>query len=459
MVTGCDIAKILEITHGVLFRPVSDQPVRGISLDSRTTKKGELFIPLKGPNFDGHQFVRDASQKGACAALVEENHAAAAGELAKDGVFAVISVKNTLKALHDIAAYFRGRLSAKVIGITGSCGKTTTKELLAAALSMFGKTAATVRNFNNHVGVPLTILGAENDVRYLVVEAGINTVNEMDALAYMIRPDAAVITNVYPSHLEGLKDMATIWREKIKLGQSVHSSGAVFAREKDMKTFISPVLNRRLIGFSSSGGDGFVVRAVTQKAGSVSFVYEDENIAVENRIEGISGLHNLENVSSVMSVVRWLGLDPAEALKGLQKAVFTGMRSQWLEINGAVIINDAYNSNPGSFNAAVDTLAGIKGIRERVLVMADMLELGEDAPVLHHEAGTYAALAGIERMLCVGPLSRFCAKGYSEKNPSGSVQCFDNAQAAAGAFRECLRPGNAVMLKGSRGMKLEKILE
>jgi len=443
-----------EVVDATGARHVQGDPgaaFSGVSTDTRTLKAGELYLALRGPNFDGNRFAAAALAAGARGLLLAE------GELPA-GIPADMPVAmhaDPRRALGDLGSWYRSTLDLAVIGVTGSCGKTTTKNLLAQLLATRFATVASPSSFNNDIGVPHTLLLADDATRVVVAEMGTNHPGEIATLARIARPDAGVITTIGASHLEGLGSLEGVAREKGALAEALPREG--FCVLNASSRFYGELAGRtraRVISFSVEGRGELDARALFFHSGGTTFKLEGHEVT-----SPLLGTHNVENLLAALCVARGLGLALEELLPAVSLLRGTHGRMERHELAGVTLFDDSYNANPTSLRAAVRVLAGLHGYRRRVLVMGDMLELGELSAELHHEIGREAARAGVDALVLVGTYARAAASGALEGGLSArQLVHFDTTEEAARGARELVQDGDVVLVKGSRGMALERVV-
>ena len=425
-------------------------PARGprrAVIDSRSVSAGELFVGLRGERSDGGAFAAQALKAGAWGVLVAPEHAyaaAEAGEPADGG--AVLSHEDPLAGLQALAREWRRELAgrgAKVVAVTGSTGKTSTKDILEALLGSAMRVAASPANFNTEIGLPLAVLGAPGDVEALVLEMAMRGPGQIAELTAIAEPDVGVIVNVGPAHLELLGSIEAIAAAKAELiaGLAPGTSIVVPAAEP----LLSPHLRKDV--HTISFGEGGDVRLAERRAdGSVTILADGERIELR---PSFSQAHNLRNLLAAVAVARALGYTP----RGDLDVCFSAMRGQReILAGGVVVIDDCYNANPMSMHAAIDDLAETAPAR-RVAVLGDMLELGPDSPRLHSEIGEHASARGVELLIAVGPLAAEMTAGFA-----GECRSAPNAAVAAEFVGGLLRDGDTVLVKGSRGVGLERVV-
>jgi UDP-N-acetylmuramoyl-tripeptide--D-alanyl-D-alanine ligase len=438
---------------------VSSMEIQGISIDSRNIKKGELFVALKGDRFDGHDYVPDAIKKGAWGALVErttfENRFSSLG-----GLKNILLVEDTLYALQEMAGMHRKKFTIPVVGITGSNGKTTTKEMLGGILRQKGPVLINEGNLNNHIGVPLTLLKLDPRHKAAAVEMGMSAVGEIDMLSQMVSPDVGVITNIGPAHLEFLGSMDRVAEAKGELLNNLKADGTAVLNADDQ---YFPVLKNKFSGRILSFG--------IDREADVSAVdirqekeYTDFTLLAGGSKAGVRlrtvGKHNVYNALAAAAAALAAGMSIDAIKYGLDAFTPVAMRSEIKQIQGRIVLADYYNANPASMEAALSTLMSLTMGRQAIAVLGDMLELGVSAAEAHGDIGRTVARLGVDLLITTGSLAKHMARGAVEAGmPSDRVFEANTLSDAARLLREHSRPGDAVLIKGSRGMKMEKILE
>lgn len=442
-------ADIVTATGGRLLCGDGQLPLEHISIDSRTMKGQDLFVPLIGEKVDAHRFIDQAFQAGAAAVLTSEHD-----EMEDPRPW--IRVADTKKALQDIGRYYRNRLTLPLIGITGSVGKTTTREMVAAALSAGFRVYKTPGNSNSQVGVPITLSEITSQDEIGVLELGMSMPGELTVIARIAQVDAAVITNVGVTHIEQLGSQENIYREKLTIQDGLKDGGVLF-------------LN----------GDDPMLKTTKAKAGCRTVYYgtgEDcEYRAEEIRIENgfpvftavcrgrripvalhIMGRHNVLNAMVALAVADEYGVDLNGAAEKLGE--FTGFqnRQQIYERNGVTIIDDTYNASPVSMLAGLEVLRSMEGAKRRIAVLADMKELGPEAPRFHREIGAWLKEHPVDVLLTLGELAGEIAAAVG---PSCESRCFaaEDRDGLYQAVKAGSEPGDCVLLKGSNSMKLGEV--
>lgn len=444
------IEEIIAAVDGRLLQGNPKLRVRGVNTDSRQIQAGELFIALKGERFDGHCFVETAAQSGAAAAVVMETVAAPPG-------LTVIQVADTLAALGAIARAHRRRFNIPTIGITGSNGKTTTKDLIAAVLEQACRVIKTEQNFNNEIGLPLTLFKISETTEATVVEMGMRGLGQIRQLATIAEPTIGVVTNVGLTHLELLKTQENIAKAKAELVEALGPNGVAVLNGDDPLVRAMQSLNRGKTVLYGIDAEGLDYRATGIKSMvSVSeFTAETPDGTLAIKLP-LPGRHNILNALAAIAVAKTIGLSDSVIQAGLLKPQMTGKRLNILEQNGYRIIDDTYNASPTSVRAALDVLAGMQSGR-RIAVLADMLELGPEAVRLHHDLGSYAACLGVDQVLAFGDLARHYVAGFNAVTSNNGLH-FDDKNSLIDYLKSFLRPGDCILVKGSRGMKMEEIV-
>lgn len=447
------LEEVARVTGARVMRGDVLTPVRGVSTDTRSLAGGELYVALSGPRHDGNEFAGRASAAGAGALLLRGNGEEPA---VPEGETPVLLVPDPLRALGDLAAWHRQRLSAQVVGITGSCGKTTVKEIAAQLLRGHRRVVASPRSFNNAIGVPLTLLAADESTEVLLCEIGTNAPGEIAALTRIARPFAGVVTNVGAAHLEGLGSLDGVAREKSALAAGVPSQGFVVLNAdcRFLEVF-QEASSARVVSFSVEGEGDLDARDVWFHPAGTTFRLGELEVT-----SPLLGLHNVQNLLAALALCQGLGLSLEELLPAVETLSTAKQRMERSEHDGVTLIDDTYNANPTSARAAVRVLEGLHGFARRVLVLGDMLELGELAAELHHEIGLEAARAKLDLFVCVGELSKAAAAGALEGGlAAASVLHLDDTEDAVREVPGLLKDGDVALIKGSRGMKLERLVE
>ena len=429
-----------------------------VSTDTRSIKAGELFIPLVGKNFDGHNFLELAQEKGACAALVQKNY----WQKSKPGFkMPIILVKDTLKALQDLAHHHRSKYNIPVIGITGSNGKTTAKDLIANVLKQKLNVVKSRGSFNNEIGLPLTLLEINSDTQAVVVEMGMRGLGQITELADIAKPTMGVVTSVAPVHIDILKTIENIAAAKGELPRSIDKSGKVFLNGEDawcikMKEWTEAEVNF----FGLNDSCKYYAEDIKVDLHKSKFKLKVSDKTKDMELP-VPGKHNVLNSLAAVGVAYELGFDLETISRGLSTAAISEKRLEKITLdNGIILINDTYNANPTSMKASINILAQANAVNTRkVAVLGDMYELGEYEKEGHLSVGVHAYNNGVDMLITVGELGRLIAKGAVDSGMSeGSVFSFSDNREAADFLKKNLGQGDIVLFKGSRAAKVEEIV-
>ncbi len=454
------INHILEATGGRLQGGTGANgavPAGAVSIDSRSISNGEVFLALRGPRFDGHAFVDRASKKGAACAIVER-----ADGLNCPGSFNLIVVDSTLKALGDLASYVRRLHAIPLVAVSGSSGKTTTKEMIAAILERSRRVLKTEGNMNNLVGLPLTLLGLESFHEAVVVELGISEASEMERLVEISAPDVALITNIGSGHLETLGTPEGVARAKAPLFTELGPGCTRVVNLDDP-------LVERLAGQSTasgvtvtygtdSGADVVVTRYMVQgDLKGMDAVYEVRGVSVDVRFAS-PAICNVINGAAAIAATLALGSSIEDIRAGLHSFATPPGRMEVLRAGSLTLLDDTYNANPESVEAALKTLGTASG--RKVAVLGEMLELGRVSAVAHRDAGRAAGALGVDILVAIGTMSKETAEGgISSGLDAASVYSFDDKEEALEALKDLVKAGDSVLVKGSRGAALEEVVD
>jgi len=433
--------------------------IKGVSIDSRNIKEGELFVALKGDRFDGHDFVSDAIKKGAWGALVErtalEHNFSSLG-----GLKNILPVEDTLYALQEMAHLQRKKHTIPVVGITGSNGKTTTKEMLVSILKQKGPVLKNEGNLNNHIGVPLTLLKMNDSHWAGVIEMGMSAPGEIDTLARLAMPTVGVITNIGPAHLEFLGTMDKVAQAKGELLDNL-TSEAVAVLNADDEYF--GVLKKKFAGhlmtFGIANKADVSASDMRQEKEYSDMTITAKGARINIRLRAV-GTHNAYNALAAAAAAIAMGV-PLDAIKfGLDDFMPIAGRSEIKKIEGRTILADYYNANPVSMEAAIKTLASLKSGKKAIAVIGDMLELGATSAEAHREIGRTAARFKIDLLITIGEMATYVEKGAMEAGlKKEQVLGAMSRENAGKLLKQLTHPGDVILIKGSRGMKMEKILE
>jgi UDP-N-acetylmuramoyl-tripeptide--D-alanyl-D-alanine ligase len=457
-------SRLAEVTIGTVVSGPGDAMINGICIDSRSAHAGCAFAALPGERVDGHEHVADAVRAGARALLVTrwDDELAAAVESAGRRDVSVVRVDDAARALTALARYHRSRLSCPVVAITGSTGKTTTKDFVASALSTSLRVTATARNRNNELGVPLTVLEAGADTDVLVVEMGMRGQGQIEDLCGIARPTHGLVTNIGQTHIELLGSVQAIARAKGELVRCVPKDGRVFLNGDDEWSRTLAADSAAEVTFYGLGevNDVRALDITTAEDGcpTVTLVAGEERATVTLPVPG---RHNAYNAAAAAAVAQALGVPLRTAVEGLAAVRPTEWRMQVFTVaSGVTVVNDAYNASPASMRAALEALIDIRAEGRRVAVLGDMKELGSLSELAHFRIGELVARMPIERLVTVGELGRHIADGARAEGMSADVvrPCV-TVEEAGEVLDDLLAPGDVVLVKASRSMGLERLVE
>ncbi len=444
------LAQIAKLAGGSISADDTSALVSRISTDSRTLREGDLFVPLRGDNFDGHKFVEQAAERGAAGAMVEEDWKGKAPR-----GFALIRVADTLVGYQTLAANYRASLPLKVIAITGSNGKTSTKDFVASTLAKRFRVTKTEGNFNNHVGLPQTMLGANRDDEIAVWEIGMNHPGEIAALAKLAAPDVGIITNIGIAHIEFMGSQEAIAEEKGALAEA--ATGTLILNADD--AFSEGIAKRTRAKVLLAGIEKGAVRAtdISQHSTGSEFTILEGAHRCRAQLP-VPGIHMVQNAMLAVAAGRVFGLSIEECAVGLASTPLTKARLQILEIDGIQFIDDSYNANPDSMKAALRTLVELDADGRRIAVLGEMGELGAESERGHREVGEAAAALRIDELIAVGAAGAGIASAAQHAGLENSV-AVDSADEAAERLGKNAAPGDLILVKGSRSARMERVLE
>jgi len=441
------VKDILQLFDGAKnFTGDSSVVVRAVQIDSRQVMPNDIFVAIHGDKQDGHDFIADALQKGACLCLSEK----------KTSFEKTIVCDDSIRALATMANWYRKKLKSPLIAITGSSGKTTTKDLLQQALSAYGKTQATAGNFNNHLGLPLTLLSFATDADFSIVEMGMNASGEIAALCQIAEPNIGLITNVGPAHLEKFSGrIENIAKAKGELFAALGTSQTAVINLDDPFVSGLPTQAQRItFGFLENAdvrGDNLVL---ANNQSTFDVMYSQKTLKVRLPLVG---KHHAQNALAVLAVIMALGLDPEKAVGSFRNFVPNSRRGRFIDFSGGTIMDDSYNANPSSMRAAFETLCHQFPTHQKIAVLGDMFELGDSAAKWHEQVGQAAKEMGVGHLYVLGENAGFYVQGFGQKNATH----FENANSLVRQLYEDLQTKQepvAILFKGSRGMKMENCL-
>ena len=442
-------AEIAAITNGTLLCGNGEAVITNIQYDSRLVTEGSLFVPIKGAKTDPHQFIADCLAKGAAAVLTEQT--------APDGAEKpYIQVDNTLTALQKLAAAYRQEMRLCLIGVTGSVGKTSTKEMIAAALSEGLDVMKTQGNRNSQIGLPMTMFEMEPHHEAAVIEMGMSEFGEMDKLCDIARPNIAVMTNIGKAHIENLHTQENIRSEKLKITKHFDKDGVLFLNGDDpLLKALHGTQPFSTVTFGMNPDNDYYADTAEVSGFSTSFTCHHGKGTYRLTIPAL-GVHSIMNALAAFAVGQRLGLSEETIAKGLSHYQNAPMRQQIRNCGSFVLIDDSYNASPEATKASLDVLKSIAQAKTTA-VLADMLELGEEGPAEHYRVGQHLAQIGIDRLIAVGPLSRHTAQGAADGGCPLVLTADTNAQ-AYDLLKGTLTEGETILVKGSRGMHTDEIV-
>lgn len=449
---------ITKVTGGTWIGGPADRHllVRGVSTDTRQLEVNQLYVPLIGERFDGHQFIDQAARRGAAAALWQQDH-----PLPESPGIPLIIVSDTLTALQKMAEVYRDELAIPVVAVTGSNGKTTTKDLIASVLSATYRVHKTKGNLNNHIGVPLTLLSMPEQAEIAVVEMGMNHAGEIAVLSRIARPDVAVITNIGESHIEFLGSRAGIAQAKLEVKEGLKADGPIMydGDEPLLEKFLADDLHPHVrVGWDNDLDESPVQ---IEMKGVQGFTFRSRQKHTLFRLP-LLGRHNIKNALLAISVGRHFGLTEEMIAEGLAQVKLSGMRLEMkTATNGMLIINDAYNASPTSMRAALNLLTELEPQLEKWALLGDIREIGSEEETYHQDLGAYAVEKGISRIYTVGKRGRWIFEGAKAANqdPARTILHFDSL---AEATRLLQKEGNEqvlLLVKASRAVQLDQVVK
>ncbi len=443
------LKEIIQAVDGRCVQSYEGIEISQISTDSRKLEKGDLYIALVGESFDGHDFIEEVISKGTAAVIASKP---------MNGLFIpILEVEDTLKALWQLATYYRQKLCKPVIAVTGSVGKTSTKDMIATILSRRYQVHKSKGNFNNHIGLPLTLLEMEDRHELAVVEMGMRGFGEISALTHIAQPNIAAITNIGLSHIERLGSQENILKAKLEIVEGLPKNGLLILNMDDpYLAQVTPMAHKRMVTIGIEMPADYQAYSVNELGEEgISFKIKLNEEIYEVKVPAI-GKHNVYNVLIGIACGLELGMLPEEILEGIQEYQPEKMRLNLLEIKGIKFINDCYNASPDSMQAALQVLAGIAKGGRAIAILGNMFELGHMASTAHYEVGKMCERNAIDFAALLGENAIDMARGIGV--PS-KFKIFETHEEIVAYMKDTLRTGDVVLLKGSRGMKMERILE
>jgi UDP-N-acetylmuramoyl-tripeptide--D-alanyl-D-alanine ligase len=491
------VVEIAKAVGGTIISGDVNIQINAVSTNSKKMEGSSLFVPIVGERVDAHDFIKDAYENGAKACFTSRNTARV-----QDMV--TIAVKDTLIALQALGTYYRSKFSMPVVGITGSVGKTTTKEMVSAALETKYNILKTEGNMNSQVGLPLMMLRMEASHEIAVIEMGMSEEGEMAKLTDIAKPDVAIMTNIGVSHIAQLKTRENIRKEKLNIINAFHEQSTLFINGNDdllselhphireskalsnaeSKDYIdvSEITRTKLnsanvIAFGTDGFCDYCAENIETQNGETHFILRknrsaDRNIdsAETNSMETLPGdgeeivlqvlgIHNVYNALAALAIAEYYNIPAAVAKEGLRNYLPIAMRGQIKEHNGIKIIDDSYNASPDSMKSGVQVLLALEDVKRRIAVLADVLELGEMSRECHYEVGTFIAEKNIDTLITIGTEAFYITKAVQDKNPNIVTHNFSSNIEAIEFLKDYLQEKDGVLVKGSRGMRTDEIVK
>lgn len=442
------VSEIAKAVGGTLLCGNPDTEITSVACDSREVKDGSLFVPIRGEKVDAHKFI-DACLE-TCSATFTEYDAPENAEKP------YIKVKNTLTALQALGAYYRSKFDIKLIGVTGSVGKTSTKEMIAAALSQGSNVFKTKGNRNSQIGLPLTMLDIMSENETAVIEMGMSEFGEMERLCAIAKPSMAVMTNIGTAHIENLGSRENIMSEKLKITNSFTKDSVLFLNGDDtLLSSLNGKLDFRTVTFGFNENCDYRAENIYVDGMNTIFTLISKDEKEEISIPAL-GEHNVKNALAAFAVAKACGLSTDKIKAGLLSYKNAPMRQQIYKLEGCTLIDDSYNASPDAMRVSLDVLKSISATK-RIAVLANMLELGDYAESEHFSIGEHLGEIGIDCVICIGDLAENIAKGALSKNPNVSAKCFADNASALSYLKTQLTTGCAILVKGSRSMHTEEI--
>jgi UDP-N-acetylmuramoyl-tripeptide--D-alanyl-D-alanine ligase len=451
----------LDVVGGKLLQGSMDKVFKGVSINSRTVEEEELFVCIQGEKFDGHNFLREAIKKGA-AGVILSNSSYLSESITSEGVSPfVIQSQNTLRALQDLASYQRTRFPFHVVAVTGTNGKSTTKEMISSIIETKFKMLKTQGNLNNHIGLPLTLLKRKPEQEIGVLEMGMSAAGEIKRLTEIARPDIGIITNISAGHLEQLKTVKDVQAAKGELFDSLCEKGTAIVNTDDPLVLeLANSLHTKKITFGIER-PADVQASNIQNKGSRGFTFTAKilNQTISVNLSQI-GYYNIYNALAALATGHSLGISGEDMSRGLENYQQIPQRNEQIRYEGVTLINDAYNANPQSMRAAIKTLSEFDTQGKRFLVIGDMLELGALSKSAHHELGQEITLSKVDHLVTVGSLASLAAESAKKnfRHPL-QIESFKTHAEAVNYLLGNINKGDCLLIKGSRGAKMENVIQ
>lgn len=465
------VKEIAQATGGIILCGDENTLITSAGTNSKNMEADSLFIPIVGERVDAHDFIEDAFRNGAAACFTSKDTV-----LDKDKVY--IRVVDTLKALQALGTYYRKKFSLPVIGITGSVGKTTTKEMVAAALGVKYNVLKTEGNMNSQVGLPLMMLRINSGHEIAVIEMGISEEGEMARLAEIAGPEAAIMTNIGVSHIAQLKTRENIRREKLNIINAFHQDSVLFINGNDnllaelykngngdsedldlCEITGAKYKDARVCAFGTEEFCDYRAENIRTIDGKTHFTLRKKTGETEEIVLKVLGMHNVTNALAALAVAEYFHIPLSAAAKGLYEYEPIAMRGQIKEANQVKIIDDSYNASPDSMKSGIHVLLELEGIKRRIAVLADVWELGDISRQCHYEIGVFIAGQKIDEVITVGQEAGYIADGIKDNNQLITTHSFMKNEEAITYLKSILKPGDGLLVKGSRGMKTDEIVK
>lgn len=481
------IEEVVKAVQGTLLYGRTDTTITSVCINSKEIQQGALFVPIVGERVDAHRFIDDVFEAGAIAVLTSKHkNREELGEIREDGIY--IAVENTIEALQKLGAYYKSHFSYPVVGITGSVGKTTTKEMVSAALETKKNVIKTIGNKNSQIGLPLMMFSFEKEYEIAVIEMGMSEPGEMSRLAAIAKPEIAIMTNIGVSHISQFGSKENIRKEKLNIinecldgeksilfvngDDKLLKELKVYQKEKKQgikKDYpfsdksLEKLENIRILTYGISTDCDYYAEDILIKNGKTYFTYCSPK-GKENIVLSVLGIHNVANAIVALAIAEYYGIEASIAKVGLQEYQPIAMRGQIHQKDGLKIIDDTYNASPDSMKSAVNVLLSLEEMDYRVAVLADVMELGEVSYQCHYEVGEYIAQARkesifVNEVITVGIEAKAIAQGVRKKNERILTHSFDTNKEVITYLKEIKKPNMAILVKGSRGMHTDEIVK
>lgn len=450
-VFGIRVRDIVEATSGTLLCGDEDAAIRDICINSKEIKEGDLFVPIIGAKVDAHRFIESALEVGA--ATLTSQHT---GIVVSEKPY--IYVSDTVKALQDIGAYIRSKLHMPIIGVTGSVGKTTTREMIAWALSQNEEVFKTIGNMNSQIGMPVTISRIPKTAKAAVLEMGMSEFGQMHTLSEIARPDICVVTVIGVAHMEFLKTKENIRHEKLSIVDGMKEGGILFLNgDDDMLAEVRDKTGVKTFCYGTKEWCEYRAENIRTEDYKLTYEYVHGNIRVPVKLN-VLGRHNVSNSLVAMAISDYLGYNLEKAAKGFES--FDGVRQKLITVPGKyTIIDDTYNASPDSMKASIDVLSELETNGRKIAVLGDMFELGENSEKYHYDVGKYLADKHIDELAIVGELSQHIMKAVQDSESKIACYPFNDNGEVALYLMSVMKPEDVVLIKGSNGMNMNEIVK